>query len=655
LQNLSQVSTDEFRTEFKTQVGAFTELVLNSVKPKQLNGNYLTGRMFVTLCQSYVDALNGGKIVIDSCWNNVVRTECETALLESFLLYKKLLHARIKERGIIDYEQLNTVHLEAEEESLKLFGQIGVGEEKTQYDKQLRKDMTTEFQKCKDSLCRMSTKFCEEILNNSFSNLNKKLNSYGTLDEFEQDFQSLLKTYMKNAKGGEKSNVLVKGLLHWLLPTTKSLGQNLIENVQHEHSKKLKSLQARHLSEIEEFEQKIEDMEQQREDLLSLQKSLSNKYDEDLRTERSSHAQEVSSLQKEISDTQERIAALTKACDKYEAQSSQFKVSIEKMQKTIQEQHRELSSSNNENQQLVAAKKELEAKLRSTQLEHDRILAIQLQMKSELVQGQLDNESLEQVLHTLRKQVDSLQEENTNAKTQIATLEQKILDAQVRWNEHELDFKTMESTLSNKIQLLEQSTIPELEQRHKLHLKKMKQQLERVESERSEIVQKLEEEQTKANDLSSSSISASHLAQKLERELASKQTQIRSLERMVQAEKEKSQESEEKLRTFMREQTHLSKDRALELEKQVEQLNVTNRRVLEINKSLMEELNHYKSNSSIDSIYSDLGTPTPKSSRKMDKSAILRSPLGTLTPRNGLLFTTPKKEALALQDKENKI
>jgi malate synthase len=78
----------------------------------------------------------------------------------------------------------------------------------------------------------------------------------------------------------------------------------------------------------------------------------------------------------------------------------------------------------------------------------------------------------------------------------------------------------------------------------------MKQQSERVESERSEIVQKLEEEQTKANDLSSSSISANHLAQKLERELASKQTQIRSLERMVQAEKEKSQESEEKLRTF---------------------------------------------------------------------------------------------------------
>jgi multidrug resistance efflux pump len=78
-------------------------------------------------------------------------------------------------------------------------------------------------------------------------------------------------------------------------------------------------------------------------------------------------------------------------------------------------------------------------------------------MKSELVQGQLDNESLEQVLHTLRKQVDSLQEENTNAKTQIRTLEQKILDAQIRWNEHELDFKTIESTLSNKIQLLEQS------------------------------------------------------------------------------------------------------------------------------------------------------------------------------------------------------
>ncbi len=78
----------------------------------------------------------------------------------------------------------------------------------------------------------------------------------------------------------------------------------------------------------------------------------------------------------------------------------------------------------------------------------------------------------------------------------------------------------------------------------------------------------------------------------------------------------------------MREQTHLSKDRAVELEKQVEQLNVTNRRVLDINKSLMEELNHYKSNSSIDYYR------VPRGLRSIADLSIFRDDLGVGVPKS---------------------
>jgi chromosome segregation ATPase len=650
LQNLSNVPSSEIRPEFKQQIENLKQMIYNNIKPKELHGNVLTGRMFITLCRTYVDAMNKGGIVIDSCWENVVRTECETAFLESIRLYKKLIHSRIKERGIIDYDQLDVVHREVEEESVKLFNQLGVGDEKIQYEQQLKRAIMDEYKKCRDSLCRMSTRFCEEILNNSFTSLDNKLPNYNSVHDLEKDFQNIVSSYRKNAKGGEKNNVLLSGLLRWIMPTFQSLNQYVVDRVQDEHSSQMHKQQQHHTNEVamiqEDTAKKTEVAKHNHaRELQLLREELEKNYSEQEKAIRNRNEEQVGDMLRDIAEERRQNLSLSESCNKYESQCNEFKLAIERLEACIQDQHFELSELKDANHELDEAKRQLATQLEQVTAENGQLLTASNQLKENSKEEQRSKEELKQQLHELRLECDTIRLESSNVHSHVSQLEQKNHDLLLKLNEHQLDYKSMEQSLNNKIQLLEQSTIPEMEQRYRLQIKKIKQQVERTEQERKEIAKKLEEEQVKSNDLSTELIATNHRSQKVERDIQSKNAHVRSLERAIQAEKEKSQESEERLRTSLREKTQLlSKDRAIELEKQVEQLNITNRRVLEINKTLMEDLNHYKNNSSIDSGISDLsGTHTPVSRLRLLDRSYKASPLSD-SRRGSFSFDTPKKE-----------
>lgn len=94
--------------------------------------------MFVSLCKSYSQAINNGGIVIDSCWDNVVRTECELAFNEACKAYKNGMHKFINEKGIVDITQFDALHHEKEEHAINLFNDIAVGKDKQHFEQELK-------------------------------------------------------------------------------------------------------------------------------------------------------------------------------------------------------------------------------------------------------------------------------------------------------------------------------------------------------------------------------------------------------------------------------------------------------------------------------------------------------------------------------------
>jgi hypothetical protein len=66
--------------------------VHSGVRPKQMMGRTLNGEMFCTLVESYVEALNSGKVPeVNSAWTRVIGTQCNEAKEHAMGLYDALL------------------------------------------------------------------------------------------------------------------------------------------------------------------------------------------------------------------------------------------------------------------------------------------------------------------------------------------------------------------------------------------------------------------------------------------------------------------------------------------------------------------------------------------------------------------------------------
>lgn len=62
LQRLDELDNTMLRPEFVAQVESAKTKIFNKVKPKSINGKFLTGSMFVELIKGYIDIINKGSI-----------------------------------------------------------------------------------------------------------------------------------------------------------------------------------------------------------------------------------------------------------------------------------------------------------------------------------------------------------------------------------------------------------------------------------------------------------------------------------------------------------------------------------------------------------------------------------------------------------------
>lgn len=63
------MNSTQLREEFNQQVDALRSRMLKKVKPKTLRGRIISGSMLIELAESYIGAMNDGKVpTIDTAW-----------------------------------------------------------------------------------------------------------------------------------------------------------------------------------------------------------------------------------------------------------------------------------------------------------------------------------------------------------------------------------------------------------------------------------------------------------------------------------------------------------------------------------------------------------------------------------------------------------
>ena len=75
---------EELRPEFVQQMHQLRAKIYKKVRPKQLNGKVVTGKMLLELTHAYTQAINEGSVPnIQNAWSYVCQNECNRAIDES--------------------------------------------------------------------------------------------------------------------------------------------------------------------------------------------------------------------------------------------------------------------------------------------------------------------------------------------------------------------------------------------------------------------------------------------------------------------------------------------------------------------------------------------------------------------------------------------
>jgi hypothetical protein len=89
------------RPEFIKQVEQLREKIFRKVKPKVLNGKFVTGEMLLELADAYTESINSGSVPnIQSAWTYVCHNECQRAIDDSVSYYRAAMRPIFEETKI---------------------------------------------------------------------------------------------------------------------------------------------------------------------------------------------------------------------------------------------------------------------------------------------------------------------------------------------------------------------------------------------------------------------------------------------------------------------------------------------------------------------------------------------------------------------------
>lgn len=606
LQQLSTLGKFDIRPEFTRAMSQLANYLLKNIQPKTLHNQILNGRQFVLLCEQYCESLNKGSIVIDSCWENVVRSEAERLVSESRSIYQREIKQFIIQGNILTLEEFQQLHQEAEKKALKHFMNklpSSFKNDKSYYQSDLKNQLEYDYQYYREKLKKASNHYCIKLINEHLNQLDVKLkskfyNNDTTMERFQDDIKTMIQDYQSNSSGSEKDIVLLDALISWLIPSIRSLHQIQMNALTEEFQDEQKQIVTEHITNLDQLKHHYQ-LEQD-----SLLKKVN---------ELKEHNEEQNFKYQEL---QHELLLKQQLFDENLSTIKILQSDISTRKQENQSLHEKVEALNNELDESLKQVSELKKQIRESK-EHDQ------EFKEEIYGLKMSNQTLKIENESHQQTIQFLEQKNEQYSLQISDLTKDV-------NIMKMSLEEKEIALKDSNQLLE---------RTKALLKSNDQEKESISKTRKVLEEKLLEQRNQIQDLENK-------VRQHELVIMNKNSHIRSFEREMEYEREKALESEDRLRLTMKERERLlAHDRTILLEKQVEQLNATNRRILEINKNVMEEnqilrdtlTKHGATFHGALGVWNDLQDPLSKTKAISSLSSNHDAPKNTLIQRSGTM------------------
>ena len=120
LKIIDQIPQEQLRPEFLSQMNLLVEKVFTSIRPKNINGGYMNGPMFLNLAKMYVDSLNSDELPnINTTWKTVIDAQMKNSFNSGLELYLNEMN-NLDYKNFLTSEKIIKEHLSIKEKSLCL-------------------------------------------------------------------------------------------------------------------------------------------------------------------------------------------------------------------------------------------------------------------------------------------------------------------------------------------------------------------------------------------------------------------------------------------------------------------------------------------------------------------------------------------------------
>ena len=438
LQSLEKMDVTKLRKEFIEQVNYLRKVVLNSINPKKLNGQELSGEMFINLLNSYVNMINEGAVpIIQTAWTYIRQNQALLAKKRCLEDYSKKLK-ELENKFPMKEEYLKSILKKIKLDVTFIFreGIIGDPEEKD------IKELKTEMKKMKNEIIKKNidiTKIItEKFMEENYKNMKAKLvnNQYEDILDYKDDIEQFVEFCLnKCPQGPGRDNIIYEYLILQIIDNADILYNNNI-------SEKVKILEENDVNIMElkkEFDEMFKKKEIMNNNLIEINNKIEkiNLEKENMHIQNSNESENLNKLieekNKEIQNLKNKLTLTEKNCQN---KIIEMKKKVDIAEKLSQESDLESTqiNSNYEKEKVLMKQKIIFLEKTLKELESNNNNKKNLKTSrtystissEEATSIKQKKEKLENEIKRLNKEIKNLQEKNIELDSQILTKGKKI-------------------------------------------------------------------------------------------------------------------------------------------------------------------------------------------------------------------------------------
>ncbi|KAL4433549.1 hypothetical protein ABPG74_002946 [Tetrahymena malaccensis] len=336
LKVMDRLQLEDLRSEFQKQIVVLRSLIFQKCSPKMFNGQYLNGRMMISMIETFINNINhkDGIPNIQSAWENIVQNECilghQIGLQQFESQMKNLLENR---ETAVDFMELYTNFRTIRDNVLEKYDSIAGIREKNQYYHQYRMELINHMESREQQAFEQNEEIASTQNDLLIQDLTKGLNekfvlkkfNHKNINEYISEFNEFLSQYDQHAVGMKKSEILITHIhsIH-----EKFIGQivnSIITDFDQKNQSKLQS---------DQFNQEKETYYKQQIELLD---ENINRYEERIKQQEKQkqvYEQEKEKIQKKLDETRKEVENLQKT----------YKMDVKELESQIEDRNQQIDS-----------------------------------------------------------------------------------------------------------------------------------------------------------------------------------------------------------------------------------------------------------------------------------------------------------------------